>query len=107
MLDEVARLAQAAVASLMLEGAPRDDEYVLAKEFRVFLMFLQGYLDLWEIFGEVEKDERDMISLNEFILAAPKLKAWGFNDPALLQSPELVFSQIDEDESGAITFGEF
>lgn len=107
MLDEVVRHAQRAVQDLMLDGAPRKDDDVLTKEFRVFLTFLQGYLDLWEIFFEVDNSSDEMVTLDEFIQAAPKLKEWGLKDPALMKNPAHLFAQIDEDESGFVTFGEF
>mmetsp|Transcript_8442 Transcript_8442/g.13499 ORF Transcript_8442/g.13499 Transcript_8442/m.13499 type:complete len:323 (-) Transcript_8442:43-1011(-) len=107
ILDEVCSLAQRAVADLMLQGVPRNSEDILAKEFRVFLMFLQGYLDLWEIFYDIDRLHDEMITLEEFATSAMKLREWGLKDPALNKNPEHIFNQIDEDGSGFISFGEF
>lgn len=107
ILDEVCILAQSAVADLMLQGVPNNSDDILAKEFRVFLMFLQGYLDLWEIFYDIDKEHDEMITLVEFSTAAVKLEEWGLKDHALSKNPENVFNQIDEDVSGFISFGEF
>lgn len=107
MLDEVIRHSQRAVQDLMLDGAPRHNDDIITKEFRVFLMFLQGYMDLWEIFFEVDESGDEMVMLSEFCMCAPKLQAWGMKDPALAKQPAMVFAQIDKDESGYVTFGEF
>jgi len=107
MIDEVVRHAQRAVQDLMLDGAPRKDDDVLTKEFRVFLTYLQGYVDMWEIFSEADSKGNETVDLDEFISAAPKLKEWGLKDPALMKNPASVFAQIDVDESGYVTFGEF
>lgn len=107
MLDEVVTHAQRAVSDLMLDGMPRNDDDILSKEFRIFLTTLQGYMDLWEIFFEVDDSGDELVRLEEFIKAAPKLVEWGMKDPALTKNPEHLFGQIDKDESGYVTFGEF
>lgn len=107
MLDEVVLLSQRAVQGLMLDGAPRLSDDVITKEFRVFLTFLQGYIDLWEIFYEVECAEEGMFMLQEFTQCVSRLRAWGVDDPALVQNPTHVYSQIDRDGSGYITFPDF
>jgi len=107
MLDEVTGLAHRALQDLMLDGAPRPENDVNSKEFRVFLAILQGYLDLWEIFFEVDDSGDAMVMMEEFVLAAPKLADWGMKDPALRTDPESIFASIDRDGSGYVTFGEF
>lgn len=110
MLEDVITLAQKAVQELMLDGAPRKDDDVLTKEFRVFLTYLQGYVDMWEIFRETAQEDDNgeaYLDLEEFIDAAPRLREWGLRDPALIKNTKQVFDQIDVDESGTITFGEF
>lgn len=107
ILDEVLRLAQRAVQDLMLDGAPRKEDDVHTKEFRVFLTYLQAYMDMWEIFTDADQANSETIDLDKFCKAAPKLKEWGLTDPALTRNPLQVFQQIDVDDSGLITFSEF
>lgn len=97
-----------AVQDLMLDGfnSEKSDE-ISGREFRVFLIFLQRYLELYEIFCSIDNSSDQMIAVEEFVKAIPKLEAWGMNDPLIIRNPEAAFRRMDKDGSGSVTFPEF
>lgn len=99
-----------AVQELMLDGMQpthEEAETVSPKEFRVFLIFVQRYLELYEIFLTIDNSEDQTIDVEEFTCALPKLESWGLTDPALAKNPEQAFRKIDKDGSGEVNFMEF
>mmetsp|Transcript_148086 Transcript_148086/g.261101 ORF Transcript_148086/g.261101 Transcript_148086/m.261101 type:complete len:319 (-) Transcript_148086:60-1016(-) len=99
-----------AVQELMLDGmnpSKEEAESISGKEFRVFLIFFQRYLELYEIFSSIDNSDDQMISVEEFTRALPKLETWGLNDPSISKNPELAFRKMDKDNSGEVSFPEF
>lgn len=94
----------------MLDGSnasKEDTETISHKEFRVFLIFLQRYLELYEIFMAIDESEDGEISVEEFAVAVPRLAAWGLHDPQIARNPEVAFRKMDKDGGGTVTFQEF
>jgi hypothetical protein len=84
----------------------RGVDYIEFPEFRIFLLGLKRYAELWQIFADIDSsggstisDRR--ISTDEFQDALPKLVQLG------LQVDETDFARIDTNAAGHILFAEF
>jgi len=84
-------------------------DYIDASEFRCLLVYIWYYLHLWQWFSEMDTSHDRRLSLQEFIVALPKLASWGFRTPSDISVPDatIIFDEIDEDHGGFILFDEF
>jgi len=75
------------------------------KEFRLFLMYLRQYLELYHMFQTIDSgDSRDRrIDFNEFEGSVETLNKWG----AKIEDAASTFKEIDSDGGGKILFDEF
>ena len=55
----------------------RGPDYVEKVDFRLLLVYLRLYFELWLMFDDVDGGEDDRIGLDEFKSAVPKIQAWG------------------------------
>jgi Ca2+-binding EF-hand superfamily protein len=78
-------------------------DYIEFCEFRLFLVYLQQYLELWKIFDDVDSGDDRRISLEEFQKALPKLAEWGIQ----VEDASGEFNKIDVNGGGQILFQEF
>ena len=72
-------------------------------KFRVLLVYLKRYLQLWGMFVAMDRDGDRRLTPDELEQALPKLQKWGF---AVNDSRE-VFEEMDENAGGYILFDEF
>jgi len=72
-------------------------------KFRVLLVYLKRYLQLWAMFVAIDRDGDRRLTPDEMEQALPKLQEWGF---AVADSRE-VFEEMDENAGGYILFDEF
>eukprot|EP00755_Sulcionema_specki_P018216 Sspe_Gene.66343::Locus_39199_Transcript_1_1_Confidence_1.000_Length_1526::g.66343::m.66343 len=79
------------------------DDYIDYNEFRVLLVALRHYFELFTMFGQIDTGSDRRIDLGEFKQAAHLLREWG----ATINDPEAVFREIDVNGGGQILFDEF
>eukprot|EP00744_Colponema_vietnamica_P008010 GILI01011456.1.p1 GENE.GILI01011456.1~~GILI01011456.1.p1 ORF type:complete len:442 (+),score=64.33 GILI01011456.1:53-1378(+) len=89
---------------LNLSAAQREKLHQLQRdEFRLFLMYIADYMELYFAFQSVDSSGDNKVSLGEFASALPLLKGWGI----VIEDPEVVFNEIDKSGDGSLTFKEF
>jgi len=85
------------------------DDYIDAKEFRFFLLYLHHYLRLWTWFCKVDSSGDGRLGFEEFTSALPLLTAWlpGAALEGIAQDPSSAFAEMDADGGGMVLFDEF
>jgi Ca2+-binding EF-hand superfamily protein len=81
----------------------QNDDYVDISEFRMFLLYLRQYLELWVMFDAMDTNKDKRIEQAEFAAAVDLVAKWGLK----IDNPDAVFKQIDNDGGGMILFDEF
>jgi len=81
----------------------RNDDYVEFSEFRLLLVYLRHYFELWQMFGNLDTGNDNRIDLAEFTAAVPKIEEWGLK----IENPGAEFAEIDTNSGGQILFDEF
>ena len=72
-------------------------------EFRLLLVYLKRYFDLFVMFERVDTGDDHRINVDEFVQALPLLKEWGVE----VHDPDATFDTIDADGGGEVLFIEF
>ena len=83
-------------------GAANDD-FVELSEFRIFLLYLRQYLELWVMFDAIDTSKDKLIEEKEFSAAVEMVEKWGLK----VEDPAKMFKEIDADGSGKVMFDEF
>jgi Ca2+-binding EF-hand superfamily protein len=78
-------------------------DFVEKKEFRLLLVYLRQYFEIWQMFDQVETGNDHRINLEEFKEAIPKLAEWGVK----VDDAETEFKVVDANGGGLILFDEF
>jgi Ca2+-binding EF-hand superfamily protein len=78
-------------------------DYIEFCEFRLFLVYLQKYLELWKVFDDIDSGDDRRISFDEFQKALPKLSEWGVQ----VEDAQGEFNKIDTNGGGQVLFEEF
>ncbi|CUG86447.1 flagellar calcium-binding protein, putative [Bodo saltans] len=78
-------------------------DYVEKCEFRLLMVYLGKYFELYELFSEVDADDDHRIDIGEFRKAVPVINSWG----AHITDVDATFEQIDRNGGGIILFDEF
>ncbi|CUI14795.1 flagellar calcium-binding protein, putative [Bodo saltans] len=78
-------------------------DFVEKSEFRLLLVYLGKYFELWELFEAVDTDDDRRIDIGEFRKAVPVINSWG----AHITDVDATFKQIDANGGGIILFDEF
>ena len=78
-------------------------DYIEKCEFRLLLVYLRQYFELWQMFDEIDSSDDRRVSIAEFKKAVPKLESWGVKIP----DAEASFKEIDTNGGGIILFDEF
>lgn len=78
-------------------------DYIERSEFRLFLVGLGRYLELWKMFSSIDENHDRRVSFEEFKHGLGKVAEWGVN----VDDPKAVFDAIDENKGGKILFDEF
>ena len=88
-------------------GSRRDGsgsaDFIEFREFRLLLVYLRRYFELWQMFDDVDKGNDRRISLEEFTSVVPRFEEWGLK----LEDPAAEFEAIDTNGGGQILFDEF
>ena len=81
-------------------GSVLGEEAVERREFRVLLVYLHRYFELFIMFKDIDASEDRRLTEDEFAAAVPKLARWG----VLVRNPGSVFLTIDQNDGGFILF---
>ena len=82
-----------------------EDAYVERVEFRLLLVYIYDYFELWVAFDEIDSTNDNKVTLEEFKVALPKFEKWGVKLAA--EDLQKEFASIDKNGSGSVTFVEF
>jgi len=84
------------------------NDYVDKNEFRVLLVYLRHYIDLFELFMSMDTSGDRRMRLAEFQAHLPMLKTFGFKQVTAWENdPKKVFQQMDRNGGGVVLFDEF
>ncbi|BBN12497.1 hypothetical protein MPTK1_5g20600 [Marchantia polymorpha subsp. ruderalis] len=78
-------------------------DFVERSEFRLILVYLCQYFELYEMFSSVDTSDDRKVSKDEFLGSVDKLKEWGLP----IADPEAEFDKIDTNHGGSVLFVEF
>lgn len=78
-------------------------DYIERNEFRLFLVYLNRYLQLWRMFSNMDDDNDRRMTYEEFEKGINKLIEWGVT----VEDPKAKFNEIDTNNGGVILFDEF
>eukprot|EP00758_Cryptobia_borreli_P003794 Tbor_TRINITY_DN3989_c0_g1::TRINITY_DN3989_c0_g1_i2::g.798::m.798 len=78
-------------------------DYVQCPEFRLLLVYIYDYFEMWVAFDEIDTSDDRRVSLKEFKAAVPMIESWGIK----ISNPEATFKSIDNNGGGMILFSEF
>eukprot|EP00759_Apiculatamorpha_spiralis_P004021 PhF_6_TR12276/c0_g1_i3/m.19470 len=79
------------------------DDYIQKCEFRMFLVFLRQYFEMYVMFDRIDTGDDKRVNLEEFRAAIPSLAKWGVK----ITDVEGEFRKIDKNGGGEILFDEF
>merc|ERR1711976_457864 len=79
------------------------DDYVTRNEFRLLLIYLKLYYELFRMYGLIDIDGDRRIDYMEFIAAIPIVESWGVQ----VQDPKAEFRNMDKNGKGKVLFDEF
>jgi len=102
----IMRAFQAAKKAHNAKAGGSDDlgpDFVQKIEFRLLLVYLAKYFEVWQMFDEIDDGEDHRINMEEFQKAVPLLEGWGVT----IEDPETSFQEIDGNGGGQILFDEF
>ena len=101
----VLRAFQAARGAVASKNARGEDYVEMGKEFRLLLLFLRQYAELFSAFQSVDTDGDRRIDLDELKAATTKLKALGLD--VNTRGAQAEFAAMDTDGKGLVLFDEF
>ena len=79
------------------------DDTVDLLEFRVLLIYLYNYFELYCMFAAIDESGDRRIEIDEFVKAVDMIAKWGVR----VEDPVATFHEIDDNHSGFISFDEF
>eukprot|EP00462_Mataza_sp_D1_P026634 CAMPEP_0175132080 /NCGR_PEP_ID=MMETSP0087-20121206/6887_1 /TAXON_ID=136419 /ORGANISM="Unknown Unknown, Strain D1" /LENGTH=221 /DNA_ID=CAMNT_0016414417 /DNA_START=26 /DNA_END=688 /DNA_ORIENTATION=+ len=80
-----------------------NDDYVEYGEFRMLLLYIRQYVELYVMFEAIDANKDRRIEAGEFANAVGLIDKWGFK----VEDPDAVFKEIDADGGGVVLFDEF
>lgn len=83
----------------------RNDDYVERDEFRLLLVCIRRYFELFIAFSRMDLNSDRKIDLEEFVTSLPELQKWGIHVAEADAAEE--FAVIDTNSGGSIMFDEF
>lgn len=78
-------------------------DFVERSEFRLVLLYLGKYYELYEMFSTVDSTDDRRINKAEFKTAVTHFQKWGIK----VENPDAEFDTIDANKGGFILFDEF
>mmetsp|Transcript_24241 Transcript_24241/g.52978 ORF Transcript_24241/g.52978 Transcript_24241/m.52978 type:complete len:179 (+) Transcript_24241:112-648(+) len=79
------------------------DDYVERAEFRLLLVYLRNYFELYQMFDRIDTSDDRRIDPTEFKRAVGMINTWGLK----ISDPAAEFKKIDKNGGGLILFDEF
>ena len=73
------------------------------EEFRLFLMYIADYMELFFAFEAIDTSGDGKVSLEEFTESVPLLESWGLE----IGDPAEQFAAMDESKHGSLNFKDF
>lgn len=84
------------------------NDYIDKNEFRVLLIYLKHYIELWQLFMTIDTSGDRRVRLKEFRSAMPLFRRWGLKEAASWDAdPQAAFSKLDYNGGGVVLFDEF
>jgi len=84
-------------------GKGHSPDYVERAEFRLLLVFLRRYFELWEMYETMDASRDRRVTQVEFDGCAAKLKEWGLQ----IEDPAAAYKEMDVGGGGNASFDEF
>lgn len=81
----------------------RSSQFIDEEEFRLLLVYLYNYFELRVMFDQIDRDGKDILTLENFVAALGLIKTWGVD----VTDPPATFKEIDTSHSGTVCFDEF
>lgn len=79
-------------------------DFVIYDTFQTFLSYVYRYLELWAAFMNLDTDCSKVVSMEEFVKAAPIMESWGID----MSDPVYQFQLANKDcSSSGLSFEEF
>ncbi len=79
-------------------------DFVIYDTFQTFLSYVYRYLELWAAFLNLDTDCSKVVSMEEFVKAAPIMESWGID----MSDPVHQFQLANKDcSSSGLSFEEF
>ena len=85
------------------DNTAHDPHRIDTADFRLFLVYLYDYFEMWVMFDELDLNDDSTLSLAEFKKGVPTIEGWGVE----IADPAAAFEGIDQNGGGTITFAEF
>merc|ERR1711879_712908 len=82
---------------------PHDKGFVDKGEFRILLVNVRRFMELYAAFDEIDTGDDNRIDLKEFKAGVKHMKNWGVE----VKDPVKEFKQVDHDGGGKVLFNEF
>lgn len=82
-------------------------DYVTKRTFRVLLLYLKQYFNLWQLFCRADESGDRRISREEFSAILPQLVSIGLVTPDESRDADALFDAADRDGGGLLLFEEF
>ncbi|KAI1338001.1 flagellar calcium-binding protein-like protein TB-44A [Xylariaceae sp. FL0016] len=98
----IMRAFQAAKRAVKTKS-PRGGDYVERPEFRLLLLYLREYFELFRAFERVDTGDDRRVDFQEFVKARPLVEKW----VGPLPDYEDEFAKIDKNGGGQVLFDEF
>ena len=99
----ILRAFQAAKEANPNSTARLSADYVEKSEFRLLLVYLRRYFELFVMYSVLDTTDDRRLSLDEFEDAMPLLERWGVE----VENPALEFRNMDHNKGGFLLFDEF
>lgn len=108
LTDDLPTIEIGAFNAAKAEGTKRGNtndksDYIDRVEFRLLLVYVYDYFELWVAFDEIDSSDDHRVTLKEFKQAVPQLEKWGISVP----DPDEEFKKIDTNNGGMLLFDEF
>lgn len=84
--------------------SPRGDDYIERPEFRLLLLYLREYFELYQAFARIDAGDDNRVDFGEFVRARPLVEKW-VGGP--VEDYEAEFARVDKNGGGQILFSEF
>jgi Ca2+-binding EF-hand superfamily protein len=92
-----------AAKSINQEGKRSNNDFIEVSEFRLLLLYIRQYLELYVMFDAIDTSDDRRITEDEFVNAVALVGKWGVKP----EDPIETFQQIDANGGGAVLFDEF